>query len=265
MVLRKIGATVGTTMIFGSGTVAGISSSRVENLSLPAGRSIEVALAKMEEYIQLKDGYLLIVDVERAQSDHVGRHARQVALDYAELNNLIVRGLEDGEFTVGKRASERIDELLHTFEPYFMLIATGETTVSPSASSSNDSVEQEGGVTTMDGGCGGNRQNPHPCPSRRWSGVFRNTKSGIKNYLRNHGYHETAGYAAYETDIDWTNCIYAYGCGGCAFRSQAIIRPRNGQWSFNTQRPEPNPEILGYTWPTWNWGTYVEWWHSNYC
>lgn len=27
---------------------------------------------------------------------------------------------------------------------------------------------------------------------------------------------------------------------------------------------EPNPEVLGNSWPYWSWGNYVQWWHSTY-
>ncbi len=40
--------------------------------------------------------------------------------------------------------------------------------------------------------------------------------------------------------------------------------PRQGDcWTYNTQGPEPNPEVLSYigSWPYFSWPGYVRWWH----
>lgn len=256
-ILRNLGVAAGAS-ILGTGVAAGTSDFQLSEESRQKGRSIKTALAKMNKHMQLDDENRLTVDEQRAESDHVSEHAQRVALDLAELNHLILDGIESGELIVGETGSKRMGELLDRFEPYFMLIATGETAPSPVAGSDDGSIGTSGNA----GGCGGSKQDPHRCPDRYWSGVYRNSKQGIKDYLWDHGYHETAPYAAYETDIDWTKCVYAYGCGGCAFRSQALIRPRYGDWSLEIQRPEPNPEIHGYIWPNISWGEYVHWWHG---
>jgi len=37
----------------------------------------------------------------------------------------------------------------------------------------------------------------------------------------------------------------------------------DGSTAYVIQYGEPNPEIASYSWPYWNWGAYVSWWHSS--
>src|SRR6266550_2687823 len=111
---------------------------------------------------------------------------------------------------------------------------------------------------------------PAACPPRFNYWMSWATKAQVESFLTSSGYHLTAGYAGGD-GLDWTvqmvppaafpNC----GIFGC-FRSQARGFGSGSSWSFNLQEPEPNPEIwFTYTWPEWWWGTYVNWWHHNYC
>ncbi len=71
----------------------------------------------------------------------------------------------------------------------------------------------------------------------------------------------------------WSNCgardftkgrSYSgpYGtCGSPRFRNQGRILSST---SYEIQYGEPNPEIFSYSWPYWNWGAYVKWWHGRY-
>ena len=86
----------------------------------------------------------------------------------------------------------------------------------------------------------------------------------------NRGFHKTAGYACVQDplvtcDYDYTrDRSYSGPYGVCSpprFRDQGIVVSST---SFNIQYGEPNPEILSYTWPYWNWGLYVQWWYTNY-
>ncbi len=263
--LQNMGIAAGVTIFGFTGFAAGETKSSKIDEYRNEGRVIERALEEMDDYIRLNSEYILHVDTKQANKDDISSDSQSIALTYSNLNNNIMYGKEKDIRQTKLRNSAKIEELLEDFEPYFMLIASGETTVAPSASKFGGSIDQDSSITPQDGGCGGNRQDPHLCPSRNWSGYYRSQKSDVQNYLKDKGYHETAAYAAYETDTDWTKCVSAYGCSGCAFRSQAIIRQRVGSWTYNTQRPEPTPEVLNYVWPTWNWGTYVEWWHSSFC
>lgn len=259
-ILRNLGIATGTT-ILGSGMATAASSRSSDTIQ--KGRSIEIALAKMSEYMRLDDGYHLTVDERQAKGDHVSKHAQRIAFDFVELNNLIINSLKSGEATIVEDGSKRQQELLNKFEPYFRLIKAGKATRSLTASTAEDSIKQDG-LTTMGGGCGGSQSDPHWCPPYIQSGVRRNSKGAIQNYLDSRGYHQTADYATgYEyAGGDYTNPIGAYTCSSPKFRIHALIERG---WTFKTQRPEPNPEILGYIWPTFDWGPYVKWWHNNHC
>ncbi len=106
---------------------------------------------------------------------------------------------------------------------------------------------------------------PHPCPPRGNSGVYRNTKDEIKNYLLSHGFHVVPGYATYSYGDDFAKVVSAYGCDWGPFRHEAWPVQSGSRWTYKYQTPEPNPEILSYTWPAWWWGAYVNWWHRSYC
>jgi hypothetical protein len=110
----------------------------------------------------------------------------------------------------------------------------------------------------------GTRQNPSPCPPRVDSGRFFSTRDEAVTFLQGLGYHQTAGYAGGRTGNDFT-LVVASACGGSSFRSQAIVHQQGACWTYNTQGPEPNPEVLSYIWPRLGWVGYVRWWHLVFC
>lgn len=92
----------------------------------------------------------------------------------------------------------------------------------------------------------------------------------IETYFSNQGFHPTDRYACGESGVgqcssDWTRSrSFASALGTCAaprFRNQGFETGTITGWA---QYGEPNPEILGYAWPYWNWGNYVQWWHDTY-
>lgn len=96
------------------------------------------------------------------------------------------------------------------------------------------------------------------------------TRSNPRTTLVNWGFHATAGYACGADPLvscanDYTrgtSYTSSYGtCGSPRFRDQGNV---TGATSFWIQYGEPNPEIHSYSWPYWNWGVYVRWWHQTY-
>jgi hypothetical protein len=123
----------------------------------------------------------------------------------------------------------------------------------------------------MSGGCGGNKDDPHPCPPYKWwggekGGETRDTEQGVVNFLENIGYHETSDtvnyYDANEYTLVINNSDIAYGCPGGPFRSQALVTEVDEGWTYKSQAPEPNPEVFSYQWPNLLWPEYVVWWHQ---
>jgi len=261
-ILKKIGTTgvVSTSLL--TGNVMGKSN---EESRQTRGLKLENALSNASQYLVLNSDLTITVELERAKKAGVSGFDRAVAKDFARLNNELA---EEDFRNIGNSTvrSEQAQQLIRRFAPYFERIAAGKVdTKSIGRRSKQLDQKWSNEVTTMDGGCGGTRDDPHPCPNRYWATQSWSSKGEVKDHLKSEGYHETAEYAAYDTDIDWTKTVDAYGCGGGAFRNQALIRKQNGEWTYNTQGPEPNPEIHGYVWPSVDWGTYVEWWHSSHC
>ncbi len=102
--------------------------------------------------------------------------------------------------------------------------------------------------------CGGGYDNPHPCPPRESSGIYRDTKDEIKEYLLSQGFHVVPRYATYSYGDDFAKVVSAYGCDWGPFRYEAWPVQSGAKWTYQYQTPEPNPEILAYRWPAWWWG-----------
>lgn len=229
------------------------------------GEAIESALLAMAEYMTLYSDNSLETDFEQAKKDKVSESTIQIGRDFEELHNLTIESVSEDSFL---DQTEEKTKLQKRFEPYFTLVAEGDAERIIPATTEEGSALNPEGITTLDGGCGGTREDPHTCPPYNWtSNGPWDSKGDVQDYLSNNGFHETAGYASgYGGDgQDYTEVVDAYGCSGGPFRTHALIRQRDGDWSYKTQTPEPNPEIAGYIWPTVNWGTYVEWWHTNHC
>ncbi len=107
----------------------------------------------------------------------------------------------------------------------------------------------------------------HPVPNSTPS-WYNFTSSNPATTLKNWGFHNTSSYACGYgscSSSDFTrgrSYTSSYGtCSSPRFRDQGRIVSAT---SFRIQYGEPNPEIFSYSWPYWNWGTYVQWWHSKY-
>jgi hypothetical protein len=261
-VLKRVGTAGLISLSVSSGSAIADSTNQSRSAR---GRKLETALSNVSPYLVLESDLTITFESARAKTDGVSGFDRRTAKDFANLNN----ELANSNFrSIGDSSarSKRAKRLVSRFEPYFEQIATGKATTGAIGRASKTLSQQwSDGVTTLDGGCGGTRDDPHTCPNRYWATESWGSKSKVQDHLRSEGYHETAEYAAYNTDIDWTKVVDAYNCNGGPFRNQAIIRKQNGEWTYNTQGPEPNPEIHGYIWPSVDWGTYVEWWHSSHC
>ena len=134
-------------------------------------------------------------------------------------------------------------------------------------SSKNTQQQSQNSITADPTPCG---NWDYPVPNYTPSRVPYSGYSNPGQTLINWGFHKTAGYACGQDpfvtcDNDYTRGrLYSgpYGvCSSPRFRDQGIVMSST---SFNIQYGEPNPEILAYSWPYWNWGVYVRWWHDNY-
>lgn len=111
---------------------------------------------------------------------------------------------------------------------------------------------------------------PHPCGNYDYpvpdSSPTRHYFTGDgETFFADAGYHQTAGYASGYNDSDYTrgrSYVGDYGtCSSPRFRDHGLV---HSETSYSIQWGEPNPEVLSYLWPYWNWAAYVDWWHENY-
>ncbi len=102
--------------------------------------------------------------------------------------------------------------------------------------------------------CGGAPWNPQSKPP-----VYElYTSEGAVNFLLGDGYHLVEQYASLNFGDDYAKVISAFGCGNGEMRKQGLV---TGQNDYNSQSPEPNPEINSYSAPVWWWDGYVFIWH----
>ncbi len=102
--------------------------------------------------------------------------------------------------------------------------------------------------------CGGAPWNPQPEPP-----VYELYNSvGAVNYLLGDGYHLVEAYATLHLGDDYAKVISEFGCGNGEIRAQGLVQ---SEYVYNSQSPEPNPEINSYTAPVWWWDGYVFVWH----
>ncbi len=91
-------------------------------------------------------------------------------------------------------------------------------------------------------------------------------------------YHLVPEYATvdtlFESDYARDHPTGRHGCNGGEFRDQMVLYgPDSGhqdihgnslEWHAIRDNNEPNPEVLGYVWPTLWWGIYVHQWHDRF-
>lgn len=232
------------------------------------GQFIETALAEMSRYIAVTSEGDVQIEAKMAEANDVQQPYVNIALDLAELHRLLIKPFLKGGFNHNN--SENVQGLKNKFHPYFRLVAEGKANINAPASGLTKKELEESATTQKN--CGGSKEDPHPCPPYIESATFRDSKSDIQNILQSNGFHETSAFASYPggtygDGIDFTKTVSAFDCAPRAFRTHALIREVNGQWTYKTQSPEPNPELDKYVfqWPSASWPTYVEWWHTNFC
>ena len=108
------------------------------------------------------------------------------------------------------------------------------------------------------------------CARRPINALRFNSESEVEIYLFSIGYHRTVfpgcGHTRWShiCTRDYTLSIRTHGCTNGVYRYQAgMVQVPGGKYSFTTQGPEPNPELLSYAWPASWWPFYVHYWHQT--
>ena len=229
------------------------------------GLEIDQKLALVAPFVKIDKNKLVTIDKNAAKEAKVPVDAIKLAEKlYDEQNKIITEISKNGrtfdEISISK-------DILNQFDDYFKFVKGGRN-----AEPDTDKViiNPELVRTEVAGGCGGDQDNPHPCPDRQYLYWFFSL-SDLQQKFYDQGYHATSSYAGgaapWNPARDFTKCVNANNCVPCAFRYQGVIADSSisGQYNGIVQVPEPNPEVLEYVWPTSDWGIYVKWWHENPC
>ena len=207
-------------------------------------------------YVVIGEDRSVVVNETQAYADGVPEATIRLATQIAALNNEVLANPDQFNAPIDPASLAAVEE-------FFLVVANGVP--DDATSEGPGGLKQDSGGVERQIVCGGGPDQPHPCPSWKTVAATWNSSQAVINRLLTSGYHKTAGYASGYNASDYTMCVSAYSCGGCRFRTQAILYQSGNKWGYRTQTPEPNPEIFSYVWPAWWWGTYVRWWHFHYC
>ncbi|MEP0824649.1 MAG: hypothetical protein HRF40_04120 [Nitrososphaera sp.] len=209
-------------------------------------------LTELEPFMTVNEDKSVTFDSKAARKEGITAEDIRVGQEFVDMQNEMMQVVKKEGMD-----SPNIDRAkVKKFERFFLAVANGNRS---SAESGEATAQASGDV------CGGSQSNPHPCPLWQESRVYRSSEQAITEYLWAQGFHRTLQYASYGNPYDFTEGCDAYGCSSPIFRTQAIIYQSGSQWTYRYQTPEPNPEIYDYVWPVYWWGSYVQWWHENYC
>ena len=233
----------------------------------------------MEEYVIYDEGKNIKFDIKAANDPNVTQLDIDIALDFAEHSNNIINASIG---PTGKTNEEHTDntELRYALEAFeagkfkALFEETGPAGSTQEIQSASFGVSQIQIVfdasktipvhhSAQGTACGGGFEDHHALPPIIPVGDY-DTISDAKSSLISRGYHMVDSYASGTYTWDYAKNIAAYGCSDGEMRSQALIRQSGGEYYYNSQSPEPNPEVLGYSWPAYWWGPYVFYWHYIY-
>ncbi len=208
-------------------------------------------LDKLSPYMQLNKDNTVTFNMIKAKNSKLPSNLIATGLQYQKFHNKVMA--EIGLKGINGVAVEQLPEA----QPFTQVFAN--------AKNQSQITPLVNGVDTI---CGGGFLRPHTCPARINSGVYKNTVTEVRSYLKNIGYHNTYSPGCGSggpCPNDFTKWVNANSCTWGSFRTQALAIQSGSRWTYWTQTPEPNPEINNYSWPIFWWGPYVAWWHSFYC
>lgn len=216
-------------------------------------------LATLSEFVDERTGTQQFLTIKAKQAG-LSPDAIAIGRRLVNLNNQIVQANRIGsEPRINNNQFAELDSLFST-------LARSELVKSKPLD--NDSNRNHV-YAPPQGGCGG-FLDVTPCPPIIESGRFFASKADVTNHVLFLGYHHTPRYATtpagFANQIDFTLVVSKAGCDSAsAFRNEVVIRQEAECWTYNTQGPEPNPEILSYIWPYKLWPLYVYVWHRVLC
>ena len=208
---------------------------------------VSEAIQQITPYVMMDDeGFIKFTVEEKYIPLHP--HTILIASDYIEMQNSFRSQAQDNP----DQKPQIDDELKNKFSKFIDDIQEKKEDDPNSDKSPLDSILPQ--AFAWGEVCGGAPWNPQPEPP-----VYElYTSQGAANFLLSNGYHLVPVYASGNYGDDYAKDTSAFGCSNEELRKQGVVTSTN---NYNSQSPEPNPEILSYTAPIWWWDGYVLAWH----
>lgn len=242
-------------------SISNTQSVTTNTAGLPADvQQLEAALRAVTPFIVTNQEGRQQLMKQDARLAGVSNEALTVGQRLVGLNNRIIDAASKDKERAPSFEAEDVAFLIPLFEHW------AEVGL-PDFESASQAFMLSNGQAVAQNSCG-SRGRPTPCPPKVESGLFFASQTEVTQYLNSLGYHLTPRYATTPNGfgLDFTRVVDD-PCGPNTFRSEAVIRHQGACWTFYTQGPEPNPEVLSYVrnWPHVFWPAYVFWYHHSFC
>jgi hypothetical protein len=219
---------------------------------------VTAALQKLEPYVHAfeQDGISLQeLEAEAALMNGFSEEVVFLAQEMVNYQNELALTVNIGEISDISQTEVLLDNYPRLKSFFDLATAQSKETVSPNSEAEPLSSPHP---------CG-NYAYPVPNYTPPWGGA---SSPNPRHALLSQGFNHTQSYACGGgncSEWDFTRGRDYWGpygyCSYPRFRDHGIIQSST---AYGIQLGEPNPEIFHYSWPYWNWGTYVLWWHNNF-
>ena len=232
----------------------GIQQTFASNADPYSADSVANSLDVVAPYITINDKKIVKLDVKEAKANGVSKEDIKIAKEYMRIQNKMIQNIHDNP----KNNMKVDDAQKDKFKQYHEKTRNVGTENDVSNSHYLNFI-----LPTADASHNSCQTSNHPGATHTTTGSYSSRTAAI-NALAS-GYNQVPDYATLNEPDDFADWVVAYNCFDGVFRDQTIVYQSGSVWKHsNHDNPsEPNPEVLAYTWPTWNWAWYVEDWHNN--
>lgn len=223
-------------------------------------QQLHETLAALSKFVNETHGTQQFLDLE-ARNAGLSTDTITLGKKVVILNNRIVKAAKQG-----KEPNISINEIAE-LAPLLKSVAQSGFPKSNAFRAASEQAQRHHASPQV--GCGG-LLDFAPCPPFIESAKFFASKADVTNYVQFLGYHLVPRYATtpvgFSNQIDFALVVSKSGCSTPgALRNEIVIRQEGECWTYSTEGPEPNPEILSYIWPSRLWPAYVFLWHRTFC
>jgi hypothetical protein len=228
------------------------NSFAVQNEAYSAA-AVAKALDSVSPYVTIDDKKFGELDVKEAKANGVSEEDLKIAKEYLRIQNKLIKNIHDNP----DKYMDVEDPEEAKFKKYH----------EQARKIGNGNISDEHFLNFLlpvaDAlGC---QTSNHPDSTTTYEDTFSTRNAAVLGLPG--GYYPVPEYASNEEHHgnDYADWVVAYGCADGVFRNQIVLHDQGSYWQHvHEENPsEPNPQVLEYLWPTWDWGWYVEEWHDN--